>query len=86
MTNQVNRDDLETAILDVVRKMNIDNAIHSVPVYSLKEILELKNVTTLRKIGKELHIKYYSKLSKQELIPAISEQLIQTDNLRNCRC
>ncbi|OPY59022.1 MAG: hypothetical protein A4E55_00391 [Pelotomaculum sp. PtaU1.Bin035] len=83
MSKQVNHDELKKAVLDSVRKINIKNAAHTAPVYSLAEILALKNVTELQQIGKALHVKYYGKLPKTELIPAIAETMKKEHLLRN---
>jgi len=84
MSKQTNRDDLEKAFLDAVKEINIENAAHTEPVYSLIEILALKSVTDLRQLGKALKVKYYGKLPKSELIPAIVETLKQFHLLLNC--
>lgn len=83
MSNQMSHDELEKAVLDVVKKINMENAAHMEPVYSLEEILSLKNVTALRRLGKALQIRYYSTLSKPELIPPIVQKMKQADTLRN---
>ncbi|MDO0822653.1 SEC-C metal-binding domain-containing protein [Desulfosporosinus nitroreducens] len=84
MSKQANRNDLEKAFLDAVKEINIENAAQTEPFYSLTEILALKNMTELRQLGKVLQVKYYGKLPKAELIPAIAETLKQSDTLRNC--
>jgi len=80
----MNDNDLEKAFLNAVKEINIENAVQTEPFYSLTEILSLKNVTELRQLGKVLQVKYYGKLPKAELIPAIAETLKQSDTLRNC--
>lgn len=84
MSNKTNNDDLENAFLDEVKEINIENAAHTEPVYSLTEILALKSVTDMRHLGKALQVKYYSKLTKLELIPAIVVTLKQSHSLQNC--
>jgi len=76
-------DELEKLILGVVKEENIKHATHTAPVYSLSEILAIKSVSELLKIGRLLHVKYYGKLPKFELIAAISESLQNTDVLRD---
>jgi hypothetical protein len=71
----IRNDELEKLILDVIKEENIEQASHTAPVYSLPEILALKNITELRKLGRFLHIKYYGKIPKAELIAAIAESL-----------
>lgn len=73
--NKMSGDELEKLILDVIKNENIKQASHTAPVYSLHESLALKNVSALRKIGRLLHIKYYGKLPKIELISAIAQSL-----------
>lgn len=84
MSKQMSHDELEKTVLNAVKDINLENAAHTAPVYSLAEILALKNVTELRKLGKVLQIKYYSKLTKPELIPAIAETMKQLYTLRSC--
>lgn len=84
MSKQMNRDELEKAVLDSVKKINIENAAHTAPVYSLTEILALKNMTGLRRLGKALRVKHQSKLTKPELISAIVETMKQENTLRDC--
>ncbi len=83
MSNQINNEDLEKLVLDMAKKINIESAAHTAPVYSLAEILGLKNVTELRELAKALQIKNYSKLRKLELIFSIIERMQQPDVLRN---
>lgn len=84
MSKHINDNDLERAFLNAVKEINIENAAHTEPVYSLTEILALKSVTELRQLGKALQVKYYGKFPKSELIPAIVETLKQSHTLRNC--
>ncbi len=83
MSKQINHDELEIAVLDSLKKINREKAAHTAPVYSLTEILALKNVTELQQLGKTLHVKYYGKLPKMELIPAIAETMQQEHTLLN---
>jgi hypothetical protein len=82
MSNKAGDDDLKKAVLKAVREINIENAAHTAPLYSLAEILALKNVTVLRKLGKILRVRYYSKLTKPQLIPPIAEIVQHPGNLR----
>jgi len=75
MSNQISDEGLEKILLDIAKKINIESAARTEPVYSLAEILTLKNVTELRKLAKALQIKNYSKLRKPELIPDIVERI-----------
>lgn len=84
MSNQISNDDLKKIILEEAKKINIENAAHTEPLYSLAKILALKNVTALRKLGKALGIKNYGKLPKPLLITSIVEALQQADTLRTC--
>ena len=84
MSNQVSNEDLERIILEAAKKINIEYAAHTAPMYSLAEILALKNVTALRKLGKTMRVKDYGKLPKSPLISIIAETLQQADNLRTC--
>ncbi|MDD4335402.1 MAG: hypothetical protein PHY77_07325, partial [Desulfotomaculaceae bacterium] len=84
MSNQISNDDLKKIILEEAKKINIDYAAHIAPLYSLAEILALKNVTTLRKLGKALSVKNYGKIPKSPLISSIAESLQEADNLRTC--
>jgi len=83
MSNKADNDDLKKAVLEAARKINIENAAHTAPLYSLAEILALKNVTALRKLGKILSVKNYGKLPKPLLIPSIAETVQQADFLRD---
>lgn len=83
MLKQMSDEELENLILDTVKQINIENAAHTEPVYSLAEILALKNITKLRKLGKIMQVKYYSKLPKPELIPSLVERMQQPDILRD---
>jgi hypothetical protein len=84
MSNQISNDELKKKILDEVKKINIEHAAHTAPLHSLAEILALKNVTALRKLGKALGVKNYSKLPEPLLITSIVEALQQADTLRTC--
>lgn len=84
MSGQIGHHDLEKLVLDAVRKINLEHAAHTAPVYTLPEILALKNVTELRRLGKMFKVKYYGKLPKPELIPAITESLPDAYILREC--
>lgn len=83
MSKQASDKDPKKAVLEAIRKINIENAAHTAPLYSLAEILALKNVTTLRKLGKILRVKYYSKLPQPLLITSIAETVQQADFLRD---
>ena len=83
MSNQASDEDLKKAVLEAVRKINIENAAHTAPLYTLAEILALKNVTALRKLGKILRVKYYGKLPRPLLITSIAETMQQADFLRD---
>lgn len=65
-----------------VKEVNIATASHSTPLYSHEEILECRGITELRRLGKLLKVKYYGKLSKQELIPKIVEAINRPAMLR----
>jgi hypothetical protein len=78
----MSRDELEKAIFEAMRKINIEEAAHTAPLYSLTEILALKNVTALRKLGKPLRVKNYSKLPKPLLAAAIADIVQQVYVLR----
>lgn len=84
LSDQIGHDEVKKEVLDAVKVINIENTVHTAPFYSLSEILALKNVTRLRQLGKALQVKYYGKLSKQELIPAIVGLLKQVHTLRDC--
>ena len=84
MSQQISYDGLEKLVLDTVKKINLESAAHFEPVYSLAEILTLKNVTDLRRLAKTLQIKNYSKSRKPELIPAIVTKMQHPEILRDC--
>jgi hypothetical protein len=84
MSRQTSNDELEKLVLDAVKDINLEHAARTAPVYSLAEILALKNVTELRRLGKVLHVKYYNKLPKSELIPAIAIALQHAYTVRDC--
>lgn len=84
MSNQISNDDLGKTIRDAVKEINIEHAAHTAPVYSLAEILSLKNVTALRRLGKILRVKNYGRLPKPLLVPPIAESLQYVDTLRTC--
>lgn len=83
MSKQISDEDLQKLVLDPVKGINIENAAQTEPVYSLAEILALKNVTELHKLGKALQVKYYRKIPKSELIPALVERMQRPDILRD---
>ncbi len=83
MFKQVSEEYLEKLVLDMAKTICIASAAHTEPVYSLAEILTLKNVTELRELAKALQIKNYSKLRKLELIPTIVERMQNPDILRD---
>lgn len=83
MSKQASDKDPKKAFLEAVRKINIEHAAHTTPLYSLAAIIALKNVTTLRKMGKILRIKNYGKLPKPLLITSIAEIVQQEDLLRD---
>ncbi len=84
MSNQASNEDLEKIIREAAKEIKMEYAAHTAPLYSLAEILALKNVTALRKLGKTMHVKNYGKLPKSPLISSIAEKLQQADNLRTC--
>lgn len=83
MPKQINYEDLEKLVLDMAKKINIESAVHTAPVYSLTGILGLKNVTGLRELARSLQINNYSKLRKLELVLSIIERMQQPDVLQN---
>jgi hypothetical protein len=82
MSNQAGDEDLKKVVFEAVKKINIESAAHTAPLYSLAEILALKNVTALRKLGKMLRVKNYGRLPKPLLIPPIAELMQLAGNLR----
>lgn len=81
--NEANMTDeeLKSEILKCVRQININDAVNTSPVYGLSDILALRNVTSLRRLGRLLSIQYYGKLKKEQLISAIQEKLQETNTL-----
>ena len=77
MSKQIGDEGLEKLVLDMAKKIIIESAAHTEPVYSLAEILTLKNATELHKLAKALQIKNYNRLRKLELIPDIVERMQQ---------
>jgi len=73
---------LRKKFYSAVREVNISTAAHCAPVYSHRELLELRGVTELRRLGKLLKVKYYGKVSKQDIIPKIVDAINQPDMLR----
>jgi len=84
MSNQISNDELGKIILETAKKINMEYAAHTAPLYSLAEILALKNVTSLRRLGKTLRVKNYGRLPKPLLVPPIAESLQHVDTLRTC--
>ena len=78
----MNKEMLRKKLYAAVKEVNIEDASHSVPVYSHEEILECRGITELRRLGKLLEVKYYGKLSKQELIPKVVEAINRPAVLR----
>lgn len=78
----MNKEMLKKKLYAAVKEVNIATASHSAPVYSHEEILECRGITELRRLGKLLKVKYYGKLSKQELIPRIVEAINRPAVLR----
>jgi len=71
----LNKEKLENDIIAELREINIANAALSAPVYSHKEILELRGITKLRQLGELLRVKYYGKRPRQELISEIVDAM-----------
>jgi uncharacterized protein YecA (UPF0149 family) len=82
VAKQISQDELKREILDIVRKLNIEDAALCAPVHSYEETLELRGITQLRRLGKVLRVKYYGKRDRQELIPAIIDAMNQPGMLR----
>ena len=78
----MNKEMLKKKFYAAVKEVNIATASHSAPVYSHEEILECRGITELRRLGRLLKVKYYGKLSKQELIPKIVEAINRPAMLR----
>jgi len=83
MLKETEHDDLERAIQATIEKLNLKYSIHTAPVYRLADVLAQYKITWLRMIGRSLGVKYYGKVSKDELIKAISVKLVKKDNLLN---
>jgi len=78
----MNKEMLKKKFYAAVKEVNIATASHSAPVYSHNEILKHRGITELRRFGRLLKVKYYGKLSKQELIPKIVEAINRPAMLR----
>lgn len=74
--------EIEKDILKVVKEINLENAEHCAPVFSLEEILGFKKVTMLRELGKSYHVKYYSRLSKPELLSNLVVNMQKSELIR----
>lgn len=82
MTEDMNRDELQAAIRDVLRKINIDESIKAAPVFTLEKMLDFRGITELRRLGKYYEVKRYSKLPKPALIEGIVQALRRPGLLR----
>jgi hypothetical protein len=78
---KMSRDEMTEVLFGKVHKINLENKDEGEPCYTLPEMLARKNITTLRKQAKLHQIKGYSKMSKEDIIPAITAKLTNEDNL-----
>lgn len=74
-------DELKQQILEIIREDNIQHAAHQAPTHSHAQILDLRLITELRRLGRVLRVKYYGKLPRPELIAGIVEKMSQPDSL-----
>jgi len=68
----INGNELNEKLHEIVYKANIRKAIKNDPVYKIREILELKNITALRGLGKLHKVPGCSKMEKAEIIPHLA--------------
>jgi|GEM_PF-3226653 len=73
--------DMETLFREFVQSNNVKYAIKGVPVHSIKDILELYNMTELRTLAKSWDVSSISKLKKEQLISEISKATFNTEIL-----
>lgn len=69
-------------ILKEIRRTNKGEAIKSAPVHALSDILNQKNITQLRSIGKVVQVKNYNKLDKETLIHHLLTVITNFDKIR----
>ena len=72
MKGQLTKEEQINAIKEAMRKINIQNAVHGVPVHKHQDILAFRRITDLRRLGKLMRVKYYGKLPKEDLIREIT--------------
>jgi len=77
----ISGNELYEKLNEIVHKANIKKAIRCEPVFTLSEILALKNITTLRKLGHLHKIPGCSRMDKQKLIPLLSAKMTNRDML-----
>lgn len=81
MKESPSNEKLKQQILEIVREENIRQAAHQSPTHALAQILDLRLITELRRLGRVLRVKYYGKLAKPELVAGIVEKVSQPENL-----
>ena len=73
---------LADQVLEEIKRINRAEAIKSAPVHALSEILNQKNITQLRNIGKVVRVKNYNKLDREALIHQLLTVITNFDQIR----
>jgi len=75
------RSELTEQLFGVVHRVNLENAERCEPVYTLAEMLALKKITALRKIGRLYRVTGFSRMDKQKIIPALIKRMTDRKTL-----
>ena len=84
MQDQTSNSELKDSILEKLTDISIKYAAHTAPLYSITDILSLKDISSLRKLGSVCRVKYYNKLQKPDLVSNIADKLLRPELLRSC--
>lgn len=71
-------------ILEIVYQINLENSKKSTPHYTLADMLNAKNITSLRKMGKLYGVRGFSKMGKKEIIPELIKNMTNKKQLTDC--
>src|SRR5665647_3367790 len=82
MVKHMKAEKLEQELIKTIRDLNIKNAIKSMPVYTLGEMLEIGSLNDLKYLAKAYKVRGCTKMSKAGLIAAISSELTDIDRMK----
>lgn len=78
------REEISEAIYDVVKSFNLKNTDKGDPCYTMPDMLEGKNITTLRRMGKFHKVRGFSRMDKATIIPILIEKMTEKNRLSDC--